>query len=235
LPSFFRLIILSVAVRFIKLVCGKDICVFLKVKISRNRLEGPEEGGRGIVLLFLDLGARRGWVVSTTPRPLYPRERPGTHCTGDWMGPKAGLDVCEKSRPPPGFDPRTVQPVASRYTDWAIPALCVFLPNGNWIKSNDEFCTLCRIVCLEQVHCEVLQTSCVLKIPVPLFLALLWSPCGVTPSVLVDSYLRCRESCLPNCTLSRQRVFSMPNAMRTSTVIQCYSLSCLPQNKRSLL
>ena len=23
---------------------------------------------------------RWGWVVSTTPRPLYPRERPGTHC-----------------------------------------------------------------------------------------------------------------------------------------------------------
>ena len=27
-----------------------------------------------------------------------------------------------KIPPPPGFDPRTVQPVASRYTDWAIPA-----------------------------------------------------------------------------------------------------------------
>jgi hypothetical protein len=26
-----------------------------------------------------------------------------------------------KNSPPPGFDPRTVQPVASRYTDWAIP------------------------------------------------------------------------------------------------------------------
>jgi hypothetical protein len=38
-------------------------------------------------------------MVSTTPRPLYPRERPGTHCTGGWMGPRAGLDVCEKSRP----------------------------------------------------------------------------------------------------------------------------------------
>jgi hypothetical protein len=25
------------------------------------------------------------------------------------LGPRAGLDVCEKSRPPPGFDPRTVQ------------------------------------------------------------------------------------------------------------------------------
>ena len=26
-----------------------------------------------------------------------------------------------KISPPTGFDPRTVQPVASRYTDWAIP------------------------------------------------------------------------------------------------------------------
>jgi hypothetical protein len=30
------------------------------------------EGSTGIALLILDLGARRGWVVSTTPRPLYP-------------------------------------------------------------------------------------------------------------------------------------------------------------------
>jgi len=25
-----------------------------------------------------------GWVVNATPRPLYPRERPGTHCIGGW-------------------------------------------------------------------------------------------------------------------------------------------------------
>jgi hypothetical protein len=29
----------------------------------------------------------------------------------------------QKISPPPGFDPWTVQPVASRYTDYAIPAL----------------------------------------------------------------------------------------------------------------
>ena len=28
----------------------------------------------------------------------------------------------QKISPPPGFDPRTVQPADSRYTDWAIPA-----------------------------------------------------------------------------------------------------------------
>jgi hypothetical protein len=89
-----------------------------QVKSSRYRPKVAQRVGRGIAVLFLDLGARRGWVVSITPQPLYPRERPGTHCTGGWVGLRAGLDAWEKSRPPPGFDPRTVQPVASRYTDW---------------------------------------------------------------------------------------------------------------------
>ena len=41
---------------------------------------------------------------------------PSTHCTGGWVGTGAGQDGCGKSRPPPpGFNPRTVQPVASRY------------------------------------------------------------------------------------------------------------------------
>ena len=54
------------------------------------------------------------------PAALYLRERPGTHCTGGWVGPRVGLDRCGKSRPPPsGFDPRTVQAVASRYTNYA--------------------------------------------------------------------------------------------------------------------
>jgi hypothetical protein len=30
---------------------------------------------------------------------LYPQERPGTHCSGGWVGPRVGLDRCEKSRP----------------------------------------------------------------------------------------------------------------------------------------
>jgi hypothetical protein len=48
---------------------------------------------------------------------LYTQERPGAHCTGGWVGPRAGLDRCGKSRPLPEFDPRTVQPVVSCYTD----------------------------------------------------------------------------------------------------------------------
>ena len=40
-----------------------------------------------------------GWVVNATPRPLYPRERPGTHCIEGWVSPRARLDRCGKSRP----------------------------------------------------------------------------------------------------------------------------------------
>ena len=62
-----------------------------------------------------------GWVVNAKPRPLYPWERSGTNCPGDWVSPRAGLDRCGKISPPTGFDPWTVQTVASRYTGYAIP------------------------------------------------------------------------------------------------------------------
>ena len=61
-----------------------------------------------------------GWMVNATPRPLYHREKRGTHCIGGWVGPRAGLDGCGKPHCPPGFDSRTAQSVASRCTDWAI-------------------------------------------------------------------------------------------------------------------
>ena len=61
------------------------------------------------------------------PAALPPRKSPGTHCTGGWVGPRAGLDGCGKSRLLPEFDLQTFHPVASRYTDWAIRANFMFL------------------------------------------------------------------------------------------------------------
>jgi hypothetical protein len=70
---------------------------FTKCLGVRVPLRPPRK--KALALLIRNLGARRGWVVSTTPRPLYPWERPGTYFTGGWVGPGAGLDVCEISRP----------------------------------------------------------------------------------------------------------------------------------------
>jgi hypothetical protein len=50
------------------------------------------------------------------PAALHTK-RPGTHCIGGWVGLRAGLDGCVESGPSLGFDPQTIQPVASRYTD----------------------------------------------------------------------------------------------------------------------
>ena len=38
------------------------------------------------------------------PAALYTQERHGTHFTGGWVGPRAGLDG-RKISSPPGFDP----------------------------------------------------------------------------------------------------------------------------------
>ena len=41
---------------------------------------------------------------------LTPRERPGTHCTGGWVGLRACLDRCGKSRPHRNSIPRPSSP-----------------------------------------------------------------------------------------------------------------------------
>ena len=84
-----------------------------EVKWSHYRPGVAQRVGRGIALLFHDRGTRRGWVVSSTSwQHFTPGERPGTHFTGGWVGPRAGLEELKISSLP-------VQPVVSRYTDWA--------------------------------------------------------------------------------------------------------------------
>jgi hypothetical protein len=47
---------------------------------------------------------------------LPPGKRPGMFCIGGWVGPKL-VWMNAVISPTSGFDTRTVQPVASRYTD----------------------------------------------------------------------------------------------------------------------
>ena len=57
-------------------------------------------GSRGLAPLFYDQRHYKGVRgQSHAPAALYPRERPSIHSTGGWVGPRAGLDRCGKSRP----------------------------------------------------------------------------------------------------------------------------------------
>ena len=70
--------------------------VKLKAKFTLEQIAKAQRGSRRI-------SPSRGWLVISTPRPLYPRERPGTHCIGGYVGSRAGLNGCGKSRPPTGI------------------------------------------------------------------------------------------------------------------------------------
>jgi hypothetical protein len=72
---------------------------------------------------FLDLGTSWRWVVHFTPRPLYPRYPLDRRLGGPqelvWM-----IWRRENSWPyrDSNSDPSVVQPIVSRYSDYAIPA-----------------------------------------------------------------------------------------------------------------
>ena len=84
-------------------------------------------GSRGLAFPFHDHSTRRGWGVSVMSGPLltpwktwYPLyRRPG--------GPQGRSGQVRKVSPPPGYDPRTVQPVNSRYTDYATRSVMLWV------------------------------------------------------------------------------------------------------------
>jgi hypothetical protein len=94
----------------------------VKVKFTLAQATKARVGGglEANLYSFFNLGAREGgW---STPRPgrLTPRKDP-VPINRRLGGPQGRSGWVRKISPPPGFDPRTVQPVASRYTDCAIP------------------------------------------------------------------------------------------------------------------
>ena len=81
------------------LLCRKVKCTLVRaLRLCTGRT--AHRGSRGIALLFHDRGIRKEVRGQRhDPAAFYLRERPGTHCTGGWVGLRAGLDRCGKSRP----------------------------------------------------------------------------------------------------------------------------------------
>jgi len=85
------------------------------------------------------------WLVNATLRPLYPPVK-SRYPLRSWLRGQQGLSGrVRKISPPPGFDSWTVQPVASRYTDWAIAAhkrnICTFAED---LSKHNHFASLVR-------------------------------------------------------------------------------------------
>ena len=72
-------------------------------------------GSRGLALLFLYHGTRRWWGVSVTHRPLFTPWKDPVPIVQETGWAPGRVWTGAKISPPPIFDPRTVQPIASRY------------------------------------------------------------------------------------------------------------------------
>jgi len=70
-----------------------------KVKWSRYRPGVAQRVGRGIALLFHDRGTRRGWVLSSTPRPHFTPGKEPVHILQETGWAPGSVWTGGKSRP----------------------------------------------------------------------------------------------------------------------------------------
>ena len=103
------------------------ICLQVKVKVKVTLVQALRlctgrtayRGSRGIALSFHDHGTRRGEGSAALPGRTLPPGKIRYPLYRRLGGPQGQSEQVRKISSPTGFDPRTVQPVASRYTGWA--------------------------------------------------------------------------------------------------------------------
>jgi len=88
-------------------------------KWSRYRPGITQKVGRDIALLFHERGTRRGWVVSSTPRPHFNPEKDPVPILQEAVLAPEPVWTGTGNFVTTGIRFRTVQPLVSRYIDWA--------------------------------------------------------------------------------------------------------------------
>jgi hypothetical protein len=111
-----------------------------------------------------------GWMDYTTSWSLSPRERDPVPLYRRLVRPQGRSGRVRKISPPPEFDPRTVQPVASSYTDWAIAAQIVDYHNIKLSWTLEVRMLTLSVLCTVQptvrsVHCPAHCPFCALSSP----------------------------------------------------------------------
>jgi hypothetical protein len=138
-----------------------DSYVKVKVKWSCYRPGVAQRVGRVIALLFHDRGTRRRWVVSSTPRPHFTPAKDPVPIFRRLDGPQVRSGGAE-NLVPTGIRSRTVQPVITRYTDWATrPVIFIYiktqffwLPSRSYKKYRTCNVVLNVYVCLSVIYIQ---------------------------------------------------------------------------------
>jgi len=78
---------------------SRKVKVKVKVNFILEEATKAKRGSRYISTLYIISALDGVCGQNHAPVALPPGKRPGTHCTGGWVGPRSGLDGCGKSRP----------------------------------------------------------------------------------------------------------------------------------------
>jgi hypothetical protein len=90
----------------------------IKVKVHhRTDHKGPQGEQRYSSTLPFNLSSRWRWVVNTMSWPVYVQGKTWYPLYRRLSGPQGQSGRVWKISPPPRFNPRTVQSIASCYTD----------------------------------------------------------------------------------------------------------------------
>ena len=95
------------------------------------------------------------------PSALRLGKRPISYFTGGWASPWDRSGQVGKISPPPEFDLRTVQPVSSRYTDWAFPIHWSRLKSRNRKRrqTSEKRAKLIRKLCRKKILRSTFSTK----------------------------------------------------------------------------
>ena len=103
------------------------------IRLALEEVMKAQRRSNGQLYFFFDLGARWGWVDKATPRPLYPLYR-------NLGRPRNRSGQVQKISPSPrpGFDCRTVRPVAIPCTGDALLAHVLCCYRVSWYSDRIE-------------------------------------------------------------------------------------------------
>ena len=91
-------------------------------KSSRDMLLQAQRGSEGVTPTIRNLGARRRWGVGLNRRLFFPTAKTLYPLCRRLSNPRGPVWTARKILPPPGLDPRSIQPVAYRDTNYAVLA-----------------------------------------------------------------------------------------------------------------
>jgi len=111
---------------------------------------------RGMASLSFNFGTRWRWMVNFTPVPLYPCTNTHTHWIGEWVGPRAILDISVKIISPASI--QTPDCPAHSLVNFTIPAL-------KWLNHLHSMSDFRKLMFTLQCKCSKQELTLTLETP----------------------------------------------------------------------